>query len=115
MHHIDTAGGLRQEAQLSLGWADHAIHIRKPASDFRSRKAISQREYSDAVVSKATMSLLTALPESPHPTVPSSTSYDLCRPLMTCGLATIHVLQTTTDKRYIKPKIAHTRSYKTKS
>jgi len=26
------------EAQLSLGWADRIVHIRRPASDFRSRK-----------------------------------------------------------------------------
>jgi len=29
---------LKQEAQLSLGWAKRTAHIRKPASDFRSWK-----------------------------------------------------------------------------
>ena len=36
-----------QQAQLSLRWADRTSYIRRPASDFRSRKkANSQSEYS---------------------------------------------------------------------
>jgi len=37
---------LKQKAQLSLGWADRTVYIRRPASDFQSRKkAISQGDY----------------------------------------------------------------------
>jgi len=31
-------GIYKQEAQLPLGWADRTAYIRRPASDFRSRK-----------------------------------------------------------------------------
>jgi len=54
-----------QEVQLSLGWADCTVYIRKSASDFRSRKESdfpvttdSYTGYGDAAISNATINAM---------------------------------------------------------
>jgi len=69
----DTSHKCKQEAQLSLGWADCISYIRRPASDFWSQKESDFPEwlqshtcYGDAAISNATINARIQYGNSAH-------------------------------------------------